>query len=256
MKMDLKTRNLLKRRAEKYERFSFTENDPSQFMHLVKGHENQEATAFVASSLSYGSRSQFLPKIKFLLDEAQGDMAGWISGGGFEGAFTPNDRRSFYRFFTYGTMNGFFRAYKTAMDEYGSLGNLVAQRADGDAGKAVEVICNHFKSHGSSGIIPADATSACKRICMFLRWMTRDNSPVDLGLWSRFIDRKTLIIPLDTHVLKQASELGLAKITSPTMNAAKKLTAVLAEVFPDDPVRGDFALFGFGVENAAASKRA
>lgn len=91
---------------------------------------------------------------------------------------------------------------------------------------------------------------------MFLRWMTRDNSPVDLGLWSRFIDRKTLIIPLDTHVLKQASELGLAKITSPTMNAAKKLTAVLAEVFPDDPVRGDFALFGFGVENAAASKRA
>ena len=116
MKMDLKTRNLLKRRAEKYESFSFTENDPSQFMHLVKGHENQEATAFVASSLSYGSRSQFLPKIKFLLDEAQGDMAGWISGGGFEGVFAPNDRRSFYRFFTYGTMNGFFRAYKTAMD--------------------------------------------------------------------------------------------------------------------------------------------
>ena len=90
---------------------------------------------------------------------------------------------------------------------------------------------------------------------MFLRWMVNDEGDVDLGLWKACKWRK-IPIPLDTHVLKQASELGLAKITSPTMNAAKKLTAVLAEVFPDDPVRGDFALFGFGVENAAASKRA
>ena len=255
MKMDLKTRNILKRRADKYECFSFTENDPSQFMHLVKGRENKEATAFVASSLSFGSRLQFLPKIQFILDEAQGNMARWIREGKFESVFSRDDKRCFYRFFSYSSMNRFFSAYKSAIDEYGSLGKLVAKKAEGDAYKAVKAICAHFKAHGSSGIIPVDASSSCKRICMFLRWMVRDKSPVDIGLWASFIDRKTLIIPLDTHVLHEAASLGLAKITSPTMCAAKKLTAILAEAFPDDPTRGDFALFGFGAESADASKQ-
>jgi uncharacterized protein (TIGR02757 family) len=79
--------------------------------------------------------------------------------------------------------------------------------------------------------------------------MVRDNSPVDIGLWSRFIDKKTLVIPLDTHVLRQAGKLGLMKSSASSMAAAKLLTAKLSEVFPDDPVRGDFALFGLGVNS-------
>jgi len=34
------------------------------------------------------------------------------------------------------------------------------------------------------------------------------------------------------------------------MSAARRLSATLAEVFPDDPLRGDFALFGYGVNKA------
>ena len=89
---------------------------------------------------------------------------------------------------------------------------------------------------------------------MFLRWMVRSGSPVDLGLWSGFIDRRTLVVPLDTHVLQEAKKLGLLKSTSASMSAAKRLTAALAEAFPDDPVRGDFALFGFGVDEEAAKR--
>ena len=82
---------------------------------------------------------------------------------------------------------------------------------------------------------------------MFLRWMVRSDSPVDLGLWSDFIDRRTLVVPLDTHVLQEAKKLGLLKSTSASMSAARRLTASLAEAFPEDPSRGDFALFGYGV---------
>lgn len=32
------------------------------------------------------------------------------------------------------------------------------------------------------------------------------------------------------------------------MSTAKKLTAAMLEVFPDDPLRTDFALFGLGVD--------
>ena len=80
---------------------------------------------------------------------------------------------------------------------------------------------------------------------MFLRWMVRDGSPVDLGLWP-FIDKKSLIIPMDTHVLQEACKLGLIKSRTASMSAALRLSKALADVFPDDPMKGDFALFGYG----------
>jgi len=32
------------------------------------------------------------------------------------------------------------------------------------------------------------------------------------------------------------------------MSNARRLTAALAEIFPDDPLKGDYALFGIGIE--------
>ena len=72
--MDAETKSILRRCAEKYERPSFIEGDPSWFMHQVKGAKNQEATAFVASALSFGSRAQFLPKVQWIVDQAKGNV--------------------------------------------------------------------------------------------------------------------------------------------------------------------------------------
>ena len=85
---------------------------------------------------------------------------------------------------------------------------------------------------------------------MFMRWMVRDGSPVDLGLWSDFIDKRTLIMPMDTHVLSEACKMGLLHSRNASMSAALKLTSVLADIFPDDPLKGDFALFGVGVSGS------
>ena len=109
---------------------------------------------------------------------------------------------------------------------------------------AVEALCRHF---GTSAVVPKDASSACKRLCMFLRWMVRDSSPVDLGLWADFMDKRSLIVPLDTHVLTEASALGLIHSRNASMSSALRLTSTLATIFPDDPLKGDFALFGYGV---------
>ena len=247
--MDSKTRALLRKYADKYESAAFIDGDPSWFMHQVRGRANQEATAFEASALSFGSRAQFLPKIQWLLDRAEGDLASGIRTGTFEKDLQPGDDRCFYRFFTFATMNAFFRAYRGIMQEHGSLGGFVRASCEGDAVKAVAAICARFCEGGSCGVIPQDHHSACKRVCMFPRWMVRSGSPVDLGLWSDFIDRRTLVVPLDTHVIQEAKKLGLMKGTSASMSAARRLTAALAEAFPDDPSRGDFALFGYGVSS-------
>ena len=89
--------------------------------------------------------------------------------------------------------------------------------------------------------------SACKRTNMFLRWMVRQNSPVDLGIWTWY-SPKNLIIPLDTHVLQQAKKLNLLpQSATACFKTAILLTEKLSYYFPDDPVKGDFALFGLGV---------
>ena len=82
---------------------------------------------------------------------------------------------------------------------------------------------------------------------MFLRWMVRDHSPVDIGIWGDFIDKKSLIIPLDTHVLQQSMRLGINKSKTTSMTTARNITAQLRKVFPNDPLKGDFALFGYGI---------
>ena len=249
--MSPETRSLLADLASRYETESFSDGDPSQFLRCVDGDLNREATAFVASSLSFGSRSQFLPKIRGIVHCANSDVDRWIRRGGFEREFRADDARCFYRFFTYGAMHRFFSAYRRLMTEYGSLGEYVKGVSKGDAGEAVKAICRWFSENDGGGVIPQDAKSACKRVCMFLRWMVRGGSPVDLGLWAGFIDRRTLIVPLDTHVVQEAMTLGLLKSPSASMCAAKRLTAALAEVFPEDPCRGDFALFGYGVDKAS-----
>ena len=83
---------------------------------------------------------------------------------------------------------------------------------------------------------------------MFLRWMVRQNSPVDLGIWNWY-PQSELLIPLDVHVMQEGIRLGLLpKNATASKKTAEILTKKMAEIFPGDPVRGDFALFGLGVD--------
>lgn len=245
---DEKIKYLLIENARLYETADFIHGDPSWFMHQVQGERNQEAMAFVASVLSYGNRKQFMPKIEYILNKSGGEIDNWIREGLFARDFRADDHRCFYRLYTIAQMAEFFSAYRDLMREYGSLKDYVRQTVNTGI-EAVATICHYFSSKGISVIIPKDTTSSCKRVCMFLRWMVRNNSPVDLGIWADMIDRRTLIIPLDTHVLQQSVALGLLSCRTASMSTAVRLTEKLSEVFPADPLQGDFALFGYGVNH-------
>ena len=43
--------------------------------------------------------------------------------------------------------------------------------------------------------------------------------------------------------------MGLVKRRTPDLQTAIEITDRFAEIFPDDPTKGDFALFGYGVNN-------
>ena len=110
----------------------------------------------------------------------------------------------------------------------------------------VEALCDYFK--GINGIPDYSKGSACKRLCMFLRWMVRTDSPVDMGVW-RKLKTNDLIVPLDTHVHRMALDLGLTSRKRSDMQTALEITGAMKEVFPNDPAKGDFALFGYGIEH-------
>lgn len=94
-----------------------------------------------------------------------------------------------------------------------------------------------------------DAKAPDKKINMMRRWLVRDDGKVDLGLW-KHTSPSELLIPLDVHVYDQAFALGLTSRRSKDLATALQITDAFREIFPSDPAKGDFALFGYGVNNA------
>ncbi len=109
-----------------------------------------------------------------------------------------------------------------------------------------------YESRGYSfliGSVPKKMNSAgtYKRYLMYLRWMVREDE-LDMGLWSK-IDKKDLLMPLDTHTFKVSQKLGLLKRKTYDMRATLELTEILKSFDATDPIKYDFALYRLGQEN-------
>ena len=98
------------------------------------------------------------------------------------------------------------------------------------------------------GSIPKKVLSAgtYKRYMMYLRWMVRKDA-LDMGLWSK-IDKKDLLMPLDTHTFQVSRRLGLLTRKTYDMKASIALTDTLRTFDPKDPIKYDFALYRLGQE--------
>ena len=98
------------------------------------------------------------------------------------------------------------------------------------------------------GALPKKVNTAgtYKRYMMYLRWMVRKDE-LDMGLWTK-IDKKDLLMPLDTHTFKMSQKLGLLKRRSYDMKAAIELTECFRKWDKNDPVKYDFALYRLGQE--------
>ena len=73
--------------------------------------------------------------------------------------------------------------------------------------------------------------------------MIRDEYP-DLGLWSKLIDKKRLLIPLETEIARTVPRIFLGEIRELPKNRRSVflITSILREINPEDPVKYDFVL--------------
>ncbi len=116
--------------------------------------------------------------------------------------------------------------------------------------KAIEAVYP-YQSRGYRFLLGSVTTKtkgsgALKRWMMYLRWMVRHDH-IDMGLWSR-VDKKDLIMPLDTHTFKVSHKLGLLTRKTYDLQAAIELTETLRLFDAQDPVKYDFAIYRLGQE--------
>ena len=168
-----------------------------------------------------------------------------------------NSNESYYRFQTKEDVKEFLKTIKLMKEKY-SLNELFLKGYEKNKNvidgirEIIKTIykINPYTSKGYEfliGKIPSSKTkgvSPYKRWNMFLRWMIRDKIP-DLGMW-KGIDKKDLIIPLDTHTHKVSLNLGLLKRKSYDLESAILLTKKLKEFDSEDPLKYDFVLYRIG----------
>lgn len=249
------TKPEIDRLVDEYETVDFIKDDPVQFPHrFINNKKDCEIAGFIASLLAYGNRKVFIKKLNELFGLMQNEPYNFIIN------FEPKVLGSFnYRF---GTTKDFCEIFNIMSNLYKKDGGLEDLFKYGYENKNINEnyinfvpITDYFYSkfseetgQGAYFMIPNPKNGgAMKRMCMFLRWMIR-KGPVDLGVWN-FMKPAELLIPLDTHVARLSREMGLLTRKSNDFKSVIEITENLKEFDPVDPIKYDFAMFGYGVNN-------
>ncbi|HZK02782.1 MAG TPA: TIGR02757 family protein [Bacteroidaceae bacterium] len=241
-------KSLIIRAANRFESPNFVLSDPIQFPRRYVDRRDIEISAFISSWISYGSRKVFLKILHHLHDimDSRGGPYNFIMS--YNIAKTDNDLffcnpdDCLYRFYKWSDFIVLTEALNTLYSQNESMEQLFSNKKT--LLENVDTLCSKFT--GVKGIPIYGSRSANKRLHMFLRWMIRKNSPVDIGIWNR-LKQSELIIPLDTHVFKTALKYGLTYSKTANFKAAADITMAMAHIWPEDPVKGDFALYGLGI---------
>ncbi len=246
--------------TSKYERVSFIDGDPVSIPRAFDSAQDQEIIGLFAAVLAWGRRDVMLSKLGDLCERMGFRPYEFVSGYSPDRAGDPLSGFG-HRTFLPADAVSLVRGIQSILDEYGSIAALCESHItqnDQHIGPAIEALSStllrspeempvRMRKH----LPRPSAGSACKRLCMFFRWMVR-GGPVDLGIW-KFIKPDQLIVPLDVHSGRQARAIGILKRKSNDWRAALELTAACRLLDPHDPVRYDFALFGTGIAGETLS---
>ena len=232
--MDNKIKDILVQWAEEYNDPKYFQEDPIIFpTRFARSHECGEASladveisALLSSHLAWGRRAMIVRDCDRMFEEMSWRPYDYIMNGEYR-----DEDISLHRTIKWSE----FAAICNRLRDVYSTRNSLEGMSD------MEIRCRIFGQK-------EDRKAPNKKISMMRRWMVRDDGKVDLGLWKNS-DKKDLILPLDVHVYAQASALNLTSRRQKDIITATEITDAFREIWPDDPCKGDFALFGYGVNN-------
>jgi uncharacterized protein (TIGR02757 family) len=238
--------------------------DPIQVVRRYPRLEDREIVGFIASAVAFGRVASVVNSTNAICDVLGDRPAALLR------KFNPDVHGRRLRPLVHRWTRGddfvallwILRAF---IQEHGSLEQAFASGLadeDVDVGPAIEKFCTRAREvdlapvYGRPGLqsrlpgvyyfFPRPSTgSACKRMNLYLRWMSRRDD-VDPGGWTA-VPASKLVIPLDTHIIRVGRCLKLTRYLSPGWKMAADITASLRKLDPQDPVKYDFSLCHLGM---------
>ncbi|HJT15735.1 MAG TPA: TIGR02757 family protein [Thermoanaerobaculia bacterium] len=235
--------------------------DPLELVLRYDEPRDQEVAGLIAAAFAYGRADIIVSNIGVVLDRMQPSPFVYLAS--FDRHRALADFAGFaHRFHKTPELVDLFERIAGAIAAHGSLGSLFRKCYDARDEDIAPSLTRFVEGLWSGGVntaatrylltSPRDG-SACKRMNLFLRWMVR-RTPPDLGIWD-FVDPAKLVVPLDTHVHRIASFLGLSERKTPDWKAARAITDRFAAFDRADPVRYDFAVCRLGILDLCSRKR-
>jgi uncharacterized protein (TIGR02757 family) len=246
---------------------AYIDNDPIRIPHrFVKDAKACELVAFVTALFSYGRREAIIETVTNLFRLTDNDPVAFMEN--FNAARDGKLFRHFvYRFNKAEDVVFLWQRLQWAYREFGSLENLFASRlkTPGDVKSGIAGFTDAFLGDNLPGtyglkflFAHPQKGGACKRFNMFLRWMVREDlepgNRVDFGLWKRALRPADLLVPLDTHVLKMNGHFGFSSRKDGSWQTAEEITRIFRLLCPEDPVKYDYALFGFSLDRRSPAE--
>ncbi len=232
--MDKRTKETLIGWAEEYNDPKYFQEDPIIFpTKFARKYEAGEASvadveiaALLSAHLAWGRRAMIVRDCGRMFDEMYWKPYDYVMNGEYR-----DENVSLHRTIKWSEFAAICTRLKGIYEKTGSIEGLTDAQ-----------IRTHIFGQKE------DRKAPNKKISMMRRWLVRDDGKVDLGVWKKS-EKSALILPLDVHVYEQATALGLTCRRQKDLATAVEITEAFKEIWPEDPCKGDFALFGYGVTN-------
>ena len=229
--MTQKTESLLREWAEEYNDLKYFQDDPvmfpREFVRREASTQDVEIAALFAAHLAWGRRPMIFRDCGRLFDEMEWKPYDYVMTGSYR-----SDETSLHRTIKWSEIAGICGRLREWYSWHDSMESLSA--------KEIRSIIFRRKD---------DPKAPDKKINLMRRWMVRNDGKVDLGLW-KGIKPSELTVPLDVHVHGQATALSLTRRKQKDLTTAQEITDQFRRIGPEDPLLGDFALFGYGVTHS------
>ncbi len=239
-------------------------NDPLSFCHRYADPRDREIAGLIASSFAYGNVKIIIRNLESIFARMGPSPRAFVENFEAERVL-PRFADFRHRFNDGRDLCALLLACRTMIEEADSIGEFFLGCYDAEAANITPSLvsfCSAILAFDYSPVFgaaeiprgsyfpfffPSPATgSACKRLCMFLRWMVRPDDGFDLGLW-REVPPAKLVIPVDAHIRRIGRYLGLTSRNQADWRMALEITAALKRLDPDDPVKYDFPLCHLGI---------
>jgi uncharacterized protein (TIGR02757 family) len=236
---------------ERYDYRRYVDPDPLVFLYDYPDVGDREIVGLIASSLAFGGVRQIMASVESVVS-AMGR-----SPRDFVVSTTPKRMAGIYGRFKHrwavsSDIVQMLAGIRSMIEIHGSLENGFLEGFSEDDKDIIpamtrfasRIVCSPDRE-GTCLIPDPCKKSACKRLNLFLRWMVR-NDNVDPGGWEG-VPASKLVVPLDIHMFRFASLLGLTGRRQANLETAREVTAQFAEFSPEDPVKYDFSLTRLGI---------